>query len=187
VGIAVMLLLASGVAPRLAESWSSSVSAPGSAVVGSFGLQGARVDVKPETLQLGSHGDHVTAFIKLLDADVRAIDVSTVRLCVGISPCGDAGVPATDPIWTQGGHVLKVRFAKEGTTALLSGVTPPADVVLTVSGSVAGRSFAGSDVVRVIGSGSGGPGPNADPTPSASPSEEPSPSATPAPSASPSG
>jgi hypothetical protein len=145
------------------------------------------VDIEPETLQLDSHGDHVTAFVRLPDADVHAIDVSTVRLCVGISPCGTGGVPATDPMWTHGGQVLKVLFPRADVTALLGEVTPPADEVLTVSGLVDGRPFAGSDVVRVVGCGGEGPPPDADADSSPSSSPDVSPSTEPTPSASPTG
>jgi hypothetical protein len=188
---AILLVVAIGTAARGGLAFFSATRSQAVTIATAVSTAPALVDVKPETLQLGSHGDHVTAFIGLLDADVGGIDVSSVRLCVGISPCGTSGVAATDPIWTHGGQVLKVRFAREGVIALLSGVTPPADVVVTVSGLVDGRPFAGSDVVRVIGCGSGGPGPgpNSDPTPlpTPSPSEEPSPSVEPTPSTSPAG
>jgi hypothetical protein len=187
VGIGVLVLLAASVAPGLAESWSSSVSASRTLHVGWFAPLGALVDIEPETLQLDSHGDHVTAFVRVPDADVGAIDVSTVRLCVGLSACDADVVPATDPIWTHGGQVLKVEFARAGVIALLQGIESPADVVLTVSGVVDGRAFAGSDVVRIIGDGAQTSPPDADEEPSPTPSPDESPSAEPTPSTSPTG
>jgi hypothetical protein len=187
VGIGVVLLLAASVSPGVAESWSSSVSASRTLVVGWFVPVGALVDVKPETLQLDSRGDGVTAFVRLRDADIRGIDVSTVRLCVGISACDIDAVPAIDPVWTHGGQVLKVQFAGPDVIALLGGVTPPIDVVLTVSGVVGGRTFAGSDIVRAVGSGAENPPPDANTDPSPSPSPEASPSTEPTPPTSPTG
>jgi signal peptidase len=152
----------------------------------------AFVDIKPEVLQLQSHGDHVTAFIGLPEGYIAGIDVSTVRLCVGTSSCGGAGIGAGDPIWTHGGRILKVTFDREGVIALVASVAPPADVTLTVSGLVDGALFAGSDVVRVIGCGFDDPSPSPSPdpavsssdspdaSPSASPSDSPEPEPTPA-------
>jgi hypothetical protein len=184
-GLGVLVLLAASVPAGFAESWSSSVSASGTLQVGWFAPLGALVEIEPERLQLGSHGDHVTAFVRVPDADVGAIDVSTVRLCVGISACGADAVPATDPTLTRGGQVLKVEFARADVIALLGGITGPIDVVLTVSGVVSGRAFGGSDVVRVIGCGAETPLLDADEEPSPSPSPADAwPSAEPTPSTS---
>jgi signal peptidase len=145
----------------------------------------ALVDIEPGILLLHDHGENVAAFIRIPDDDVLAVDVSTVGLCLGLSPCGEGGVPATDPTWIHG-RVLLVRFSRADVIALLSGVTPPTDAVLTVSGMVGTRPFAGSDIVRILGcpeSPAPSPSPSADP--GASPTPEPSASAVPTPTASP--
>jgi hypothetical protein len=144
------------------------------------------VDIKPETLNLDSDGDHVTAFIELPGA-TGSIDPASVRLCRGISTCGTEGVPASDPMWISGGHTLKVTFDRAAVIALLDDVEPPADVTLTVSGIADEVPFAGSDVIRVVScecdevvDPAPQPGRSASPTPDPTPeSDEPTPEGSP--------
>jgi hypothetical protein len=134
----------------------------------------ATVDIKPESLQKRSQGPSILAFIELPTGfDVADIAVATVRICLGMDPCGTAGVSATNPkvgdADGDGVPDLKVQFDRASVIALVTGIPAPAVVSFTVSGFVGGSPFAGSDTVRLV-----------DPTPeSASGSPPPEPTVTP--------
>jgi len=94
------------------------------------------VEIKPETLNLGSKGTF-TAFIDLAsNPDAANIDVSTVE-CAGATAV--SGVFADDK--------LIVKFNREDLVDVPAGEA----VELTVTGQFPDdRSFAGTDVIRVI-------------------------------------
>lgn len=101
----------------------------------------AKVDIKPETINLASKGKF-TAFITLPeDYDVRDIDVTTIVI--------------------EGAHVVNSTISKEkgGTliakfnTQDLVNVHTGNAVKLTVTGEVGGTEFEGSDTVKVIDNG----------------------------------
>ena len=125
----------------------------------------ATVEIHPDTLNLKSEGQPVTAYIELPQGyDVGNIDVSTVRLCVGqVSACpDDASVPAQEHPSSGGDHDgdttpdRMVKFDRRELVELLGGQT--GDVTMSVTGIVTppGESFAGSDTIRVIDRGCGG-------------------------------
>jgi hypothetical protein len=95
-----------------------------------------RVEIKPETLNLGSKAP-ITASIDLAsNPDAGNIDVSTVA-CAGATAI--SGVFADDK--------LIVKFNREDLVDVPAGEAVP----LTVTGQFTdGRSFEGTDVIRVI-------------------------------------
>jgi len=114
----------------------------------------AGVDLKPESLQKRSSGSWITAFIELPDGyDVGGIDVTSVLLCRGAGVCG-GGVPARQPKIGDADHDgipdLKVQFDRAQVIALIADVTPPQPVTFAVSGQIDGRTFVGTDIVRIV-------------------------------------
>jgi len=154
----------------LAVGWAASLTVDGGTLqVFGFpvdvGPIAATVDVDPDTLNLKSEGQPVTAYIELPQGyDVGNIDVSTVRLCLGqASACpDDASVPAQEHPSSGGDHDgdttpnRMVKFDRRELVELLDGQT--GDVTMSVTGTVTppGKSFAGSDTIRVIDRGCGG-------------------------------
>jgi hypothetical protein len=134
----------------------------------------ATVDIKPESLQKRSQGPSMLAFIELPTGfDVAEIAITTVRICLATDPCGNGGVPATNPkvgvADGDGVPDLKVQFDRASVIALVARIPAPAVVTFTVSGFVGGSTFVGKDTVRFV-----------DPTPeSASGSPPPEPTMTP--------
>ena len=115
---------------------------------------GAQVDLKPESLQKRSSGSWITAFVELPDGyDVGGIDVTSVLLCRGAGVCG-GGVPARQPKIGDADHDgipdLKVQFDRAQVIALIADVTPPQPVTFAVSGQIDGRTFVGTDIVRIV-------------------------------------
>jgi signal peptidase I len=150
----------------------------------SFEPVAASVDIDPDTLNPESQGKFVTAYIELPEGwDVNGIDVSTVGLCLGhVAACPeDASVEAKEHPTAVGDHDgdtvpdLMVKFDRQDLIELLDGET--GDVTMTVAGMVSppGRSFAGSDTVRVIASQSQGDAPSGEEEDSSSPPPAPSP------------
>jgi hypothetical protein len=95
------------------------------------------LEIKPETLNLGSKGVF-TAFIDGVGShDLSEIDVSTVE-------CAGAAAVASQ----IAGDQLLVKFNRED----LEGITPGDAVALTLNGQFTdGQWFTGADVIRVIG------------------------------------
>jgi predicted ribosomally synthesized peptide with SipW-like signal peptide len=156
----------------------------------------ATVDIDPDTLNPGSQGNFVTAYIELAQGyNVAAVEVSTVTLGVeGI----DNGVPAESNPTEIGDHDgdtisdLMVKFDRAAVVALLGGVGEY--VTFVVAGELSsGERFEGSDVVRLLDLPTVTPTPVQTATPelmgsvtptsslSAVPTLSPTPSATPAP------
>ena len=135
----------------------------------------ATVDIDPQTLNPGSQGRFVTAYIELPERyDVADIDVSTVTLeVVGV----DSSVPAAPSPTAVGDEdedgILDrmVKFSREAVVALFDGRM--GNVAFKVRGEVSGSPFEGTDTIRVLDSLSGTE--DAEP---AAPQEPPPPPAT---------
>jgi LysM repeat protein len=154
----------------LAVGWAASLTVDGGTLqVFGFpvdvGPIAATVDVDPDTLNLKSEGQPVTAYIELPQGyDVGNIDVATVRLCLGqASACPEGtSVPAQQhpsAVDDHDGDIIPdrmVKFDRRELVELLDGQT--GDVTMSVTGIVTppGESFAGSDTIRVIDRGCGG-------------------------------
>jgi hypothetical protein len=115
----------------------------------------ATVDVKPESFELRGTGVPVTVFVELLEPDdVRSIDVGSVRLCLGVDPCTDGVPPGDRPkvgdADRDGIDDLKLTFDRPAVGALVRDAGPVVHVVVTVSGLVGDRHFAGADLMRVV-------------------------------------
>jgi len=122
----------------------------------------ATIDIDPDTLNLKSQGEWVTAYIELPGScDVNEIDVSTVKL---ITPFGeevsvDSSAPATVGDYDSNGIPdLMVKFDRATVVEYLGtvdtvddGTGIDEDVELTITGELTGGTpFEGSDTVRVI-------------------------------------
>jgi len=98
----------------------------------------ATLRLTPETLNLKSHGQWVTARIAF-DADVAGIVDAASLMLEGIS---------ADWIRVLDGHTILAKFSREALIAVLS---PAPSVTLCVEGRLTdGRSFTGCDTIRVI-------------------------------------
>lgn len=110
----------------------------------------ATVDINPDTLNTKSEGQSITAYIELPTGyDVAEIVTSTVVL-----RWQEESIPA-EASPTQigdddkdGVSDLMVKFDAQALIAYLGGTT--GEVILTVSGEVAGVTFEGSDTITVI-------------------------------------
>lgn len=196
--VAAAYVVASSVAgtyARLSDSERVSVSITAALDFdGAPGSIAATVDIDPDTLNPGSQGKFVTAYIELPEGhDVADIDVSTVTLEV----VGVDGSVAAEPSPTEvGDHDadtmsdLMVKFGRTAVLALLGSVGEHATVV--VAGELSsGERFEGSDVVRLLGppTATSTPSQTATPAPTAAVTSTPSPTliptASPTPSATP--
>lgn len=127
----------------------------------------ATVELDPRTLNLKSSGKYVTAYIELPEGyDVAEIDVGTVVLNgvlhAEMSPTSvgdnDAdGIPDRMVKFSRSGLIDLINggdasFALIGSHAALPAEGPGDEFEVTVGGELAdGTSFAGSDLIRVIG------------------------------------
>jgi hypothetical protein len=109
----------------------------------------ATVDIDPDTLNLKSKGNWITAYIELpLGYNVRDIDASTVRLIIGENEVPAERKPKEIGDYDHDGvRDLMVKFDRQAVQALLS----VGEYELKVVGKVAGATFEGSDTIRVIG------------------------------------
>jgi len=111
----------------------------------------AAVDVKPDTLDLESKGNYVTAYIELPASwDVNDIDVTTVHLAISEAGSVQALASPTEvgDYDADGVPDLMVKFDRQTVAALL---TPADEVILTVSGQLQdGTLFSGEDTITVI-------------------------------------
>ena len=123
----------------------------------------ATVRIEPETLNLASNGEWVTAYIELPEGyNVTDIDVNTV--CLGTVPAeNDTQYDfVTDPdsyLMDHDGDGIMERMVKFDRAAVIAyfdeigyaGDTGKHKLVeLSVTGEVAGTSFEGSDTIKVI-------------------------------------
>lgn len=120
----------------------------------------AVVDVDPDTLQKGSNGRWVTAYIELPDHDVAAIDLGTVELngvpAVNDTRYGFVADPAIEDRDGDGHDELMVKFPRD---EVADTVETGDAVTMTVTGEVGDKTFTANDTIRVIdrGGGNGGP------------------------------
>ncbi|MCK4249856.1 T9SS type A sorting domain-containing protein, partial [candidate division WOR-3 bacterium] len=103
----------------------------------SSGMISASVDIKPEVINLNSHGKFTAFLILPAGYDPHEIDVETVE-CEGAIALS--------------GHVAAQRFIAKFAVQDLVGVTPGPAVEFMVTGQLFdGTPFSGCDTVRVIG------------------------------------
>jgi Tol biopolymer transport system component len=115
------------------------------------------VDIDPDTLNLGSRGKRITAYIEFLDSNsVDAINVSSLLLNSTIPI--DSSAPATVGDYDQDGiQDIMVKFDRTAVTSYILSSGDMAqwngesgNVALTLAGRLNnGQPFAGSDTVRV--------------------------------------
>ena len=105
----------------------------------------ADVEIKPNTLQIGSAGRWVTCYIELPDDDVSQIDVSSIRLqgTIQVDPAASTEIGDYDG---DGVPDLMVKFDRSSVENIVS----PGVASLVVTGNIDGSAFAGTDVIDVI-------------------------------------
>jgi len=110
----------------------------------------AAIDLKPDTLNLGSKGEWITCYIELPgDHDVNTIDVATVKLN-GVVPAEAKPIEIGD-YDGDGIADLMVKFDRSSVEEILE-VGDEVEVIVT--GELAdGTSFEGTDTIRVIDEG----------------------------------
>lgn len=122
-------------------------------------LAPATVDVKPETLNKGSNGKWVTAYIELPEHNVTDIDIGTVELngvpAVNDPQYGFVSDPAIKDRDGDGNVELMVKFPRD---AVADTLETGDNVTVTVTGDVGDTSFRATDTIRVIDKGGGNPG-----------------------------
>ena len=105
----------------------------------------ATIDIDPDTLNLKSNGQWITAYIELPeDCDVSDIDISTVKLNDEIP--AELHPTEIGDYDTDGITDLMVKFNRPDLVAIL-GV---GEATLTITGKVNDVPFEGSDTIRVI-------------------------------------
>ena len=113
----------------------------------------ANVEIHPSSLNLDDEGKPVEAFVTLpAEYDPHHVDLGSVRLCTGTSPCGDRGVQPRGRANVDGGR-LHLTFDRQKVIAMVEDSRATDSVTLTVSGEVnpPGRRFAGNDTIRLKG------------------------------------
>jgi len=123
----------------------------------------AIIDLEPETLNLKSNGEWITAYIELPEGyDIADIDVSTIYLVDAIPI--DTSAPATVGDYDSDGiSDLMVKFDRTAVVAYLGTGDVTEDETgtdyceeLTLTGKLTdGTPFEGSDTVRIIDKGKG--------------------------------
>ena len=110
-----------------------------------------KVNINPDTLNLQSNGEWITAYIELPeDYDVVDIDVSTILLENTVS--AEANPTEIGDYDDDGIPDLMVKFDRSVVQDILE---VRDEVEITVTGEVAGTQFGGSDTIRVIDKGKG--------------------------------
>lgn len=107
----------------------------------------ATVDIKPETLNLKSEGQYVTAYIELPAGEwgLEGIDVSSLRLNETIEPAECR--PATGDYDADGIPDLMVKFSREA----LCGVLSAGKQTIALTGTFKdGADLTGEDTIRVL-------------------------------------
>lgn len=119
----------------------------------------AQVDIDPDTLNLASNGEWITAYIELPEGDsVDAIDVPTILLNGTVSVDLEAPTEVGD-YDLDGIPDLMVKFDRTAVIEWLGTVDHSEDtgksveVTFVVTGEVAGTPFEGADTIRVLSKG----------------------------------
>jgi hypothetical protein len=114
----------------------------------------ANVDIRPETLQVKSGGESITAFIALPPGyDPNQIDIET--LVLGYDLNGDGTIGAGEFVGADGTRgfgsegTLRVAFDRVQVVALVESLVYLQDVNLTVTGQVGTSRFSGVDTIRL--------------------------------------
>lgn len=107
------------------------------------------MDVKPDTLNKASQSDEntVTAYIEIPGYDVNSIDVSTVTL--GTSKGKVTAQLEPTVVGDYDGDGIPDAMVKFDRQAVIE-IVDIGKNTLTVSGTVAGETFEGSDEIRVM-------------------------------------
>jgi hypothetical protein len=110
------------------------------------------IDCRPDVLNLKSKGKYVTCFIELESADVKDIDISTVRLSI----VGKSGFVQSEPSPTylndydyDGRQDLMVKFNRTKVENFFTGLINPEYFDFNVSGYAKGFPFFGVDKILV--------------------------------------
>jgi len=113
----------------------------------------ATIECEPDVLNLKSKGNYITCIIELSGADVKDIDISTVKLSV----VGKTGsVPAElsptyiDDSDYDGIKDMMVKFNRSQVHSFFTGLTNPQHFNLNITGYVNGFPFWGIDNILVI-------------------------------------
>jgi flagellar hook assembly protein FlgD len=112
----------------------------------------ATIDIDPDTLNLKSKGKWITAYIEIPGYDVSKINISSILLN-GTVPAetnqkyGFVKDPEIGDYDNDGIPDLMVKFDRSAVEEIVS----PGNVTLTLTGEINGRSFEGSDTIKVIG------------------------------------
>jgi hypothetical protein len=110
------------------------------------------IDIDPDTLNLKSKGKWITAYIEIPGYDVSKINISSILLN-GTVPAetdqkyGFVKDPEIGDHDNDGIPDLMVKFDRSAVKEIVS----PGNITLTLTGEINGRSFEGSDTIKVIG------------------------------------
>ena len=105
----------------------------------------ATIDIDPNTLNLKSEGDIITAFIELPEGfDVSDIDPSSILLNGSVPAIGPATIGNYD---LDGVPDLMVKFDRVAVQEILD---PGDGVEITITGQIDGTDFVGTDTIKVI-------------------------------------
>ncbi|MEW5995252.1 MAG: hypothetical protein AB1744_12795, partial [Candidatus Zixiibacteriota bacterium] len=108
----------------------------------------AVIEIKPDTVQIGSAGEWVTCYVELPTDNVAEIDVSSIRLNGTLRV--DNSAPTTIGDYDNDDVPdLMVKFDRASVESIVS----PGLAILTVTGDVDDLTFIGSDTVDVIRTG----------------------------------
>jgi hypothetical protein len=110
------------------------------------------VEISPKTLNLKSNGKFVTVIITFPeDISADEVDVESLEL--------EVDGESISALWARAGEgMLMVKFSRDELKEIVDG---PGEVEIQVSGDLeGGGSFEGSDTIRVMNPGKGGPGPH---------------------------
>jgi len=115
---------------------------------------GATVDINPDTLNLRSRGKWITAYIELPDGyDVGDIDVSSILLngTIRVDPEAPTTIGDYD---SDDIPDLMVKFKLTEVVVLILNCIEPEEkfdeAILTITGTINGIPFEGSDTIRII-------------------------------------
>lgn len=153
-----LLVLIAGLVAMTLAQWPALASFRDSAAglvtisTSTFRTVAASVDIDPDTLNPGSQGSFVTAYIELPEGwDVAEIDIHSVQLCLD-EDCTNAEEQPT-AVGDEDGDGIPdrmVKFSRQAVIVLLGGRT--GDVAFKVRGEVSDSPFEGTDTIRVLDS-----------------------------------
>lgn len=104
----------------------------------------AIIEIDPDTLNLKSKGNWITAYIEVPGCKVSQIDISMIKLNGTIS--AEQKPTAIGDYDRDRVPDLMVKFNRTA----VQGIVHLGNNVLTVTGKVSGLNFEGSDTIRVI-------------------------------------